>query len=83
MAINRRPSPGGLFALDETRRPKFGCNIYEDSAADIESETKIFQTGVFADIADLQKLCEIVLSRTVDRMLDKPEFRAAIRSIGS
>jgi uncharacterized lipoprotein YajG len=60
-----------------------GRTIYEDSAADIESETKIFQTGVFADIADLQKLCEIVLSRTVDRMLDKPEFRAAIRSVGS
>jgi len=36
---------------------------------------------VFADIADLQKLCEIVLNRTVDRMLDKPEFRTAIQLV--
>jgi hypothetical protein len=45
---------------------------------DSESETKILETGIFADIADLQKLCEIVLDRTVNRLLDKPEFRAAV-----
>jgi uncharacterized lipoprotein YajG len=59
-----------------------GRTVYQDDAVDSESETKFFQTGVFADIADLQKLCEIVLNRTVDRMLDKQEFRAAIQSAG-
>ena len=55
-----------------------GATVYEDSATDSESETKFFQTGVFADIEDLKKLCEIVLNRTVDRLLDKPAFRAAL-----
>jgi hypothetical protein len=55
-----------------------GATIYEDGATDSESETKFFETGVFADIQDLKKLCEIVLTRTVDRMLDKPAFRAAL-----
>jgi len=55
-----------------------GNTVYQDAATDSESETKFFETGIFADIADLQKLCEIVLNRTVNRMLDKPEFRAAV-----
>ena len=55
-----------------------GAIVYEDSATDSESETKFFQTGVFADIEDLKKLCEIVLDRTVDRLLDKPAFRATL-----
>jgi hypothetical protein len=54
-----------------------GNTVYEDAATDSESETKFFETGIFADIADLQKLCEIVLNRTVNRLLDKPEFRTA------
>jgi len=67
----------GLSVLDTS-----GRTVYQDSATDSESETKFFETGVFADIADLQKMCEIVLNRTVDRMLDKPAFRAAIQSAG-
>jgi hypothetical protein len=55
-----------------------GATVYEDSATDSESETKFFETGVFADIQDLKKLCEIVLTRTVDRLLDKPAFRATL-----
>lgn len=55
-----------------------GRTIYQDSAVDSELETKVFETGVFADIGDLQKLSETVLDRTVDRLLDKPAFRAAI-----
>jgi hypothetical protein len=55
-----------------------GATVYEDSAADSESETKFFQTGVLADIGDLRRLCEIVLNRTVDRLLDKPAFRAIV-----
>ncbi len=55
-----------------------GHTVYEDTATDSESEEKFFEVGVFADISDLQKLCEIVLNRTVNRMLDKPEFRAAV-----
>jgi hypothetical protein len=56
-----------------------GNTVYEDAATDSESETKFFQTGIFADIADLQKLCEIVPNRTVNRLLDKPEFRTPWR----
>ena len=56
-----------------------GSTVYEDTATDSESETKFFQTGVFADIDDLRKLCEIVLNRSVNRLLDKPEFRAAVK----
>jgi hypothetical protein len=59
-----------------------GRTVYQDSATDSQSETKFFESGVFADVADLQKLCEIVLNRTVDRMLDNPLFRAAIQSAG-
>ena len=55
-----------------------GATVYEDSSADSESETKLLETGVFADIGDLKKMCEIVLNRTVDRLLDKPAFRAAV-----
>jgi len=57
-----------------------GRTIYEDRATDSESETKAFQTGIFADINDLKKLCEIVLARTVNHMLDKPEFLAAVKA---
>jgi uncharacterized lipoprotein YajG len=67
----------GLSVLDAS-----GRTVYQDSATDSQSETKFFESGVFADIADLQKLCEIVLNRTVDRMLDNPLFRAAIQSPG-
>jgi hypothetical protein len=59
-----------------------GHTVFQDSATDSQSETKFFESGVFADIADLQKLCEIVLDRTVDRMLDNPLFRTAIQSAG-
>jgi uncharacterized lipoprotein YajG len=66
-----------LSVLDSSGRA-----VYQDSASGSESETKFFETGVFADIADLQKLCEIVLNRTVDRMLDNSSFRAAVQSTG-
>jgi len=55
-----------------------GNTVYEDTATDSESETKFFETGIFADISDLQKLCEIVLNRTVNRLLDKPEFPTVV-----
>jgi uncharacterized lipoprotein YajG len=55
-----------------------GRSIYEDSSVDSQSDFKFMQTGVFADIADLQALSQIVLDRTVDRMLDKAAFRAAV-----
>lgn len=55
-----------------------GRAVYQDAVADTGSETKFFETGVFADIADLKALSQTVLNRTVDRMLDKPAFLAAI-----
>lgn len=59
-----------------------GRSIYQDSATDTESDMKFFQTGVFAEIADLRVLSEKVLSKTVDRMLDNPAFRRAVERAG-
>jgi hypothetical protein len=55
-----------------------GRIVFQDNALDSESDMKFFQTGVLADIADLQALCQKVLDRTVDRMLDNPNFRIAV-----
>jgi uncharacterized lipoprotein YajG len=55
-----------------------GRIVFQDSATDSESDLKFFQTGIFADIDDLQALSQTVLNRTVDRMLDNPAFRAAV-----
>jgi hypothetical protein len=55
-----------------------GRTVFEDSAIDSESDMKFMQTGIFADIADLQALSQTVLDRTVDRMLDNPAFRTAV-----
>jgi uncharacterized lipoprotein YajG len=56
-----------------------GATVYEDTAVDSESEGyKPFQVGMMADINDLKRLCEIVLARTVDHMLDNPAFRAVV-----
>lgn len=55
-----------------------GQTIYRDQVIDSLSETKFFQTGVFAEIDDLRVMVQTLLNRTVDRMLDNPGFRAAV-----
>jgi len=55
-----------------------GHVVYEDAVADEESDMKFFETGIMANIDDLRVLCETVLNRTIDRMLDKPAFRQAV-----
>ena len=67
-----------MFVVDQDGRA-----VFQDSAVDSQSDFKFFQTGVFADIDDLQVLAETVLNRTVDRMLDNPAFRAAITRTAS
>jgi hypothetical protein len=57
---------------------KAGRTVFQDSAVDSESDVKFFETGVFAEIGDLQRLSQTVLNRTVDRMLDSPGFRASV-----
>ena len=59
-----------------------GRIVFQDSAIDSESDLKFFQTGILADIDDLQVLSQTVLNRTVDRMLDNPAFRAAVANAG-
>ena len=54
-----------------------GLVMFRDSAVDTQSDMKFFETGIMADIGDLRILSETLLSRTVDRMLDNPAFRAA------
>jgi hypothetical protein len=58
-----------------------GRQIFQDSAIDSQSDMKLLETGVMADIGDLRILSETVLNRTVDRMLDNPAFRAAVASM--
>lgn len=55
-----------------------GHVVYEDAVVDEESDMKFFETGMMANIDDLRVLCETVLNRTIDRMLDKPAFRQAV-----
>jgi uncharacterized lipoprotein YajG len=52
--------------------------IYKDSAANERSDFHFFATGVFASMDELQKLAQEALDVTVDQLLDKPAFRAAI-----
>ena len=52
--------------------------IYKDSAANERSDFHFFATGVFASMDELQKLAQEALDVTVDQMLDKPAFRAAL-----
>ena len=52
--------------------------IYKDSAQNERSDFHFFATGVFASMDELQKLAQEALDVTVDQMLDKPGFRAAI-----
>ena len=59
-----------------------GRTLFQDSASDSQSDYKFLQTGIFAEIGDLQALSQIVLDRTVNRMLDTPAFRAAIARPG-
>lgn len=63
----------GMSVLDQS-----GRTVFEDSAKADISEAEFFQTGIFADIKDLQRLSETVLDRAVDQLLDKPAFRAAV-----
>lgn len=52
------------------------------SVMDSTSAFALFKTGVFADIADLQRRCQVVLDRTVDNVLDASAFRAALGPAG-
>jgi len=57
--------------------------VFQDSMTDSQSDFKFLQTGVLADIADLKVLSQVVLDRTVDRLLDNPAFRNAITPTSS
>jgi uncharacterized lipoprotein YajG len=62
-----------MAVLDQT-----GRGVFTDSVTDSQSETKILEMGLSANIGDMQALSQTVLDRTVDRMLDNPAFRAAV-----
>ena len=57
---------------------KTGRTIFEDAAKDEESESAFAESGIFGKIEALQHLCEVVMDRSVDKLLDSPRFRAAI-----
>ena len=55
-----------------------GRTVFRDGVTDSQSDMKFMETGVFANIADLQTLLQTVLDRSVDRVLDSSAFRAAV-----
>jgi uncharacterized lipoprotein YajG len=55
-----------------------GHVVYQDNATDSQSDMKFFETGILANIGDMQVLAQTALDRTVDRMLDNPAFRTAV-----
>ncbi len=55
-----------------------GGLVYEDSVKDAHDQGNVFGT----DIADLETLVNSLLRSTIDRMLDKPAFRAALARTG-
>ena len=57
--------------------------VYRDTIADERSDFAFFAVGVFASTDDLQKLAQTLLNATVDKMLDKPGFRAALTQISA
>lgn len=59
-----------------------GRALFEQTVVDSVSDFAFFKTGIFADIADLQRMCQVVLDRTVDQVLDNPAFRAALGPAG-
>jgi len=59
-----------------------GVVVYQDSVVDSESDMKFMQTGVLADIGDLRILAQTVLDRAVNKLLDNPNFRAALGHTG-
>jgi hypothetical protein len=63
----------GMSVIDNA-----GRTVFDDSAKSDVSEAEFFETGVFANIEDLQRLSETVLNRAIDQLPDKPAFRAAI-----
>lgn len=60
-----------------------GRSIYKDVVSEEKSDFKFFATGVFADVMDLKRMVQSLLDAAVDRMLDKPEFRAAVAGRGA
>lgn len=60
-----------------------GRSIYKDVISEEKSDFKFFATGVFADVMDLKRTVQSLLDAAVDRMLDKPEFRATIAGRGA
>jgi len=63
----------GMSVIDNA-----GRTVFDDSAKSDISEAEFFQTGILANIQDLQRLSETVLDRAIDQLLDKPAFRAAV-----
>jgi hypothetical protein len=57
--------------------------VYSDSAANERSDFHFFATGVFASMDELQKLAQEALDATVDQLLDRPAFRAAVAPHGA
>ncbi len=59
-----------------------GRSVFEQTLVDSTSDFAMFKVGIYADIRDLQRMCQTVLDRTVDKVLDNPAFRAALGAHG-
>ena len=75
---NKYVSRNAYIDIDLMAYNHLGQLIYEDTVSDKRDEFELFD----ASIADLEKLVQALLNATVDRMLDNPKLRAALRRPG-
>ena len=75
---NQYYSRHAYIDIDMQLLDRSGRLVYEDSVKDERDQGNFFGT----DIADLETLVNSLLDSTIDRMLDKPAFRAALARTG-
>ena len=71
---NQYVTRNAYIDMDLIVADRSGRTIYRDTVKNRSSEFTLF--GM--DVEDLQRLVQVLLNSTVDRMLDNPNFRAAL-----
>lgn len=70
---------GARTDMDMLVYDRAGQVVYQDTVQTSRSEARLLQVGIFSSIEDMQQMAQGVLDEAVDRLLDKPAFRAAVQ----
>ena len=70
---------GARAALDMQVVDRAGRVVYADAVQTSQSSPRFLQAGIFGSMDDMRKMAQDVLDEAVDKLLDKPAFRAAVR----